>query len=142
MVRCLSEDIAVADGKWELRGVLDKSGKPIPTMEGQVTLVLKRTERMADRSVSIHSQAAASTTDHAGATEAPWRRLVLIPEIRVPLRRAVIREIRVTPTGRSLETTDGRADRRQPASYFGRPSWLASTQLAWCTSRAIFSIFS
>ena len=43
MVRCLSEDIAVADGKWELRGVLDSSGKPIPTMEGQVTLVLKRT---------------------------------------------------------------------------------------------------
>ncbi len=43
MIRCLSEDIAVADGKWELRGVLDSSGKPIPTMEGQVTLVLKRT---------------------------------------------------------------------------------------------------
>ncbi len=43
MVRCLSEDIAVADGKWELRGVLDSSGKPLPVMEGQVTLVLKRT---------------------------------------------------------------------------------------------------
>jgi creatinine amidohydrolase len=43
MVRCLSEDIAVADGKWELRGVLDSSGKPLPMMEGQVTLVLKRT---------------------------------------------------------------------------------------------------
>jgi creatinine amidohydrolase len=43
MVRCLSEDIAVADGKWELRGVLDSSGKSSPTMEGQVTLVLKRT---------------------------------------------------------------------------------------------------
>ena len=43
MVRCLSEDIAVADGKWELRGVLDSAGKPLPMMEGQVTLVLKRT---------------------------------------------------------------------------------------------------
>ena len=43
MVRCLSSDIAVADGKWELRGVLDSSGKSLPMMEGQVTLVLKRT---------------------------------------------------------------------------------------------------
>jgi creatinine amidohydrolase len=43
MIRCLANDIAVADGKWELRGVLDSSGKPLPTMEGQVTLVLKRT---------------------------------------------------------------------------------------------------
>jgi creatinine amidohydrolase len=41
-IRCLSEDIAVADGKWELRGVLDTSGKPLPMMDGQVTLVLKR----------------------------------------------------------------------------------------------------
>jgi len=43
MIRCLSNDIAVADGKWELRGVRDSSGKPLPMMEGQVTLVLKRT---------------------------------------------------------------------------------------------------
>jgi hypothetical protein len=42
MIRCLSEDIAVADGKWELRGVLDSSGRPLPMMEGQVTIVLKR----------------------------------------------------------------------------------------------------
>ena len=42
MVRCLSNDIAVADGKWELRGVVDSSGKPAPAMEGQATLVLKR----------------------------------------------------------------------------------------------------
>ena len=41
-IRCLSQDIAVGDGKWELRGVLDTSGKPLPMMEGQVTLVLKR----------------------------------------------------------------------------------------------------
>jgi creatinine amidohydrolase len=44
MIRCLSTDIAVADGKWELRGVLDTSGKALPMMEGQVTLVLKRTD--------------------------------------------------------------------------------------------------
>jgi creatinine amidohydrolase len=43
-IRCLSGDIAIADGKWELRGVLDSTGKPLPTMEGQVTLVLRRTE--------------------------------------------------------------------------------------------------
>jgi creatinine amidohydrolase/Fe(II)-dependent formamide hydrolase-like protein len=33
MVRCLSEGIAVAEGKWELRGVLDTSGKPLPMMK-------------------------------------------------------------------------------------------------------------
>ena len=43
MVRCLSADIAIADGKWELRGVHDSAGKPLPMMEGQATLVLKRT---------------------------------------------------------------------------------------------------
>ena len=41
-IRCLSADIAIADGKWELRGVVDSSGRPVPTMEGLVTLVLKR----------------------------------------------------------------------------------------------------
>ena len=41
-IRCLSADIAIADGKWELRGVLDASGKPLPAMEGLVTMVLKR----------------------------------------------------------------------------------------------------
>ena len=43
-VRCLSTDIAVADGKWELRGVLDATGKPQPIMEGLATLVLKRAD--------------------------------------------------------------------------------------------------
>jgi creatinine amidohydrolase len=43
-VRCLSTDIAVADGKWELRGVLDTTGKPHPIMEGLATLVLKRAD--------------------------------------------------------------------------------------------------
>jgi creatinine amidohydrolase len=42
-IRCLSADLAIADGKWELRGVVDASGRPAPTMEGLATLVLKRT---------------------------------------------------------------------------------------------------
>jgi creatinine amidohydrolase len=41
-VRCLNADVAVADGKWELRGVYDSAGKPLPTFEGQVTLAVQR----------------------------------------------------------------------------------------------------
>ena len=41
-VRCLSSDIAVVDGKWELRGVTDAGGKILPTFEGQLTVVMKR----------------------------------------------------------------------------------------------------
>jgi uncharacterized protein (TIGR02246 family) len=42
VIRCLSNDIAVADAKWELRGVLDASGTAMPTMDGLSTLVVKR----------------------------------------------------------------------------------------------------
>jgi creatinine amidohydrolase len=41
-IRCLSADVAVADGKWELRGVSDSTGKALPVFEGQCTLVVKR----------------------------------------------------------------------------------------------------
>ncbi len=41
-IRCLSDDIAVADGKWELRGVTDQNGQPVTTMEGLCTLVVKK----------------------------------------------------------------------------------------------------
>jgi uncharacterized protein (TIGR02246 family) len=41
--RCLSADVAVSDGKWELRGVTDASGTALPPFEGLCTLVLKRT---------------------------------------------------------------------------------------------------
>ena len=41
-VRCLNADVAVADGKWELRGVSDTAGKLLPTFEGLVTLVVQR----------------------------------------------------------------------------------------------------
>ena len=42
-VRCLTADVAVADGKWELRGVYDSAGKPVPRMEGLLTLVVRKT---------------------------------------------------------------------------------------------------
>jgi creatinine amidohydrolase len=42
IIRCLSDEIAVADGKWELRGVTDQNGQPVPTMEGLCTLVVKK----------------------------------------------------------------------------------------------------
>jgi creatinine amidohydrolase len=42
MIRCVDADVAIADGKWELRGVLDASGKPLPDYKGQATLVVKR----------------------------------------------------------------------------------------------------
>jgi hypothetical protein len=44
MIRCVDTDVAVADGKWELRGVVDDKGKALPTFEGQFTIVTKRTE--------------------------------------------------------------------------------------------------
>jgi hypothetical protein len=40
VIRCIDTDVAVADGKWELRGVSDAAGKDLPTFEGQVTLVV------------------------------------------------------------------------------------------------------
>ena len=43
-IRCLTNDIAVADGKWDLREVLDASRKVLPPMDGLCTLVLKRTD--------------------------------------------------------------------------------------------------
>jgi creatinine amidohydrolase len=42
MIRCLAEDIAIVDGKWELRGLRDAGGRPAPPMQGQVTVVAKR----------------------------------------------------------------------------------------------------
>jgi len=42
MIRCLSADVAVADGKWELRGLSDEKGKALPNFEGQFTIVVKR----------------------------------------------------------------------------------------------------
>ena len=44
VVRCLTNDVAVADGKWELRGVTDANGKPMPTTKGLFTWTLKRAQ--------------------------------------------------------------------------------------------------
>jgi len=41
-VRCLTSDVAVVDAKWELRGVSDAAGKPLPSYHGLATLVLRR----------------------------------------------------------------------------------------------------
>jgi uncharacterized protein (TIGR02246 family) len=41
-IRCLSADVAVADGKWELRGVTDPAGVSLPAYEGLLTLVMNR----------------------------------------------------------------------------------------------------
>lgn len=43
-IRCLTSDIAVADGKWDLREVLDASRKTVPPMDGLCTLVLRRSD--------------------------------------------------------------------------------------------------
>lgn len=42
MIRCLTSDTAVADGRWSLTGVKDTEGKDLPPYDGQVTLVLRR----------------------------------------------------------------------------------------------------
>lgn len=41
-VRCLSDSVAMADGKWELAGVTDSKGQPVPAVEGLCTLVLQQ----------------------------------------------------------------------------------------------------
>ena len=43
-VRCLATDVAVVDGKWELRGVTDSAGNPRPRGEGLITLAVHRGE--------------------------------------------------------------------------------------------------
>lgn len=41
-IRCLTSDVAVADGKWELRDVVDAQRQTVPPMDGLCTLVLKK----------------------------------------------------------------------------------------------------
>ena len=41
-VRCITEDVAVADAKWELRGVTDDKGQPVPAADGLCTVVLAK----------------------------------------------------------------------------------------------------
>ena len=42
MIHCVTGDVAVADGRWEPRKAADEAGKPLPAVEEQVTLVVKR----------------------------------------------------------------------------------------------------
>ncbi len=42
LIRCLAEDVAVADGNWEMRDLRDARGQPAPSMQGQATAVVKR----------------------------------------------------------------------------------------------------
>ena len=41
MIRCITPSIAVVDGKWELREVMDAAGKTLPRTDGFATLVLR-----------------------------------------------------------------------------------------------------
>ena len=41
-IRCITPDVAVADAKWDLRGVTGPKGGVLPPIEGLSTLVLKR----------------------------------------------------------------------------------------------------
>lgn len=42
MVRCPEYNIAIADGRWQMIGVRDASGKELPPYDGQATLIMKR----------------------------------------------------------------------------------------------------
>jgi hypothetical protein len=42
MVKCLAPGVAVADGRWELRGLQTSAGVPLPILEGLCTLVVRR----------------------------------------------------------------------------------------------------
>jgi creatinine amidohydrolase len=42
-VKCIAAGMAVADGKWELRGLIDTDGKILPAMRGLCTLIVRRT---------------------------------------------------------------------------------------------------
>jgi creatinine amidohydrolase len=42
-IRCITGEVAIADAKWDLRGLTDAKGQAIPPMDGLCTLVLERT---------------------------------------------------------------------------------------------------
>ena len=57
-IRCPTPGIAVADGKWEMRGVTDAAGVVVAPVEGQVTLVLSGgSEWLVDRGGPLHTEA-------------------------------------------------------------------------------------
>ena len=42
IMRCINPSVAVVDGRWELRDVVDQAGRTLPRAEGLATLVLQR----------------------------------------------------------------------------------------------------
>ena len=45
-VRCITDSIAVVDGRWELSGVLDISENTMPLAEGLSTLVVRKADQL------------------------------------------------------------------------------------------------
>lgn len=43
-IRCLADGLAVADGKWELRGITGANGKFLPSLRGLFTMVVERSD--------------------------------------------------------------------------------------------------
>ena len=43
-IRCLADGLAVADGKWELRGITDANGKFLPSLRGLFAMVVERSD--------------------------------------------------------------------------------------------------
>ena len=43
-IRCIADGLAVADGKWELRGITDANGKFLPSLRGLFTMVVERSD--------------------------------------------------------------------------------------------------
>ena len=41
-IRCISDDVAVVDGKWELSNVFDQAGNRLPLGDGLLTVVMKK----------------------------------------------------------------------------------------------------
>ena len=41
-IRCISDDVAVVDGKWDLTNVFDQAGNRLPRGDGLLTVVLKK----------------------------------------------------------------------------------------------------
>ena len=41
-IRCIAEAMAIADGKWELRGMTDANNKILPSLRGLFTMVVQR----------------------------------------------------------------------------------------------------
>ena len=89
-IRCLTPDVAVADGKWELRGVSDAGGKPLPAFEGQFTLVMKRTGSWFIEGVPLHAETdTGADADMVEASRVPWTFMTRVPIVGGLLRSAI-----------------------------------------------------